>query len=176
MRSSRQIIQMSFNIRLGHCSRQGVDQAAGVEQQQGRHAQYIESCRDHRVLVHVQLCYFDHPGELSGQLIEDRRRHFTGLAPWRPAVQHDRSGKRHDLLFKVCIGDHYRQGRRRRQRRFAFGADRFVGQPVSGHPVARSAVVTSQYAAVVVHLSPVIVFVFLIVGRNLCLATLDSLV
>src|SRR2546423_12561541 len=87
--------------------RVGADEAAhrltALEEDQGRDAAHAELRGVLLVAVGVDLVELDLAGVLAGELLDDRRNRFAGLAPGRPEIDEDRLVRLENLLLEGGI-------------------------------------------------------------------------
>jgi phosphoribosylaminoimidazolecarboxamide formyltransferase / IMP cyclohydrolase len=93
-----------FELRL----RRGADLAGGelavLEQHQGRDRHDAELGGGVGVLVDIELDDLDLAVERLGNLFQRRRDHFARAAPFRPEIDHHRSGRLDDILIERGVG------------------------------------------------------------------------
>src|SRR5690606_31659606 len=102
----RSEVAVQKNSELG--LRQGADLArdhrAVLEQHQRGDAPHGVLGRGGRVLVDVQLGDLEPPLVVAGDLVEDRRDHLAGAAPFGPVVHEDRNVRLDHVLFERVVG------------------------------------------------------------------------
>ena len=79
------------------------DLAAFKEEERG---QGVDAVLGGQILLFVGIHFadFDFTIIFGGELIQERRDHFAGAAPFRPEVHHDRLGRLQNFFRKILLG------------------------------------------------------------------------
>jgi len=135
-------LETAFDLRLWHRPHNLVPDISVLEEEQGGGAADSIPRSRLRILVHVHLGDLYPSGVFPGELVQDRREHFTVSTPGGVKFQENQPGKVQDCLLKRPVG--YLLGvigkwRNRRKRGVTFPAAGPFSLALFGNPVLRPA-------------------------------------